>query len=143
VNNAIAGANLAAGHPDAAVTYLQTALRSRPDYFDAHYNLGTALAMHNNFAAALEEFRTAVCLNPQDANAEANLGAALAESGNWKEARISPMTNDGCPALGLFSAAIRFVDRGVVLAVRPSAPTPLRKSNAPDSWRCRCGPAHR
>jgi tetratricopeptide (TPR) repeat protein len=87
VNNAIAGANLAAGHPDAAITYLQTALRSRPDYFDAHYNLGTALAMQNNFAAAVEEFRAAVRLNPQDANAEANLGAALAELGNWKEAR--------------------------------------------------------
>jgi tetratricopeptide (TPR) repeat protein len=87
VNNAIAGANLAAGHPDAAVTYLQTALRSRPDYFDAHYNLGTALAMQSNFAAAVEEFRAAVRLNPQDANAEANLGAALAELGNWKEAR--------------------------------------------------------
>ncbi len=42
VNNAIAGANLAAGHPDAAVTHLQTALRSRPDYFGTHYNLGTA-----------------------------------------------------------------------------------------------------
>jgi tetratricopeptide (TPR) repeat protein/mono/diheme cytochrome c family protein len=87
VNNAIAGANLADGHPDAAITYLQTALRSRPDYFDAHYNLGTALAMQNNFAAAVEEFRTAVRLNSQDANAEANLGAALAEMGNWKEAR--------------------------------------------------------
>jgi tetratricopeptide (TPR) repeat protein len=87
VNNAIAGANLAAGHPDAAVAYLQTALRSRPDYFDAHYNLGTALAMQNDFAAAVEEFRAAVRLNPQDANAEANLGAALAELGNWKEAR--------------------------------------------------------
>jgi tetratricopeptide (TPR) repeat protein/mono/diheme cytochrome c family protein len=87
VNNAIAGANLAAGHPDAAVAYLQTALRSRPNYFDAHYNLGTALTMQNNFAAAAEEFRAAVRLNPQDANAEANLGAALAELGNWKEAR--------------------------------------------------------
>jgi tetratricopeptide (TPR) repeat protein/mono/diheme cytochrome c family protein len=87
VNNAIAGANLAAGHPDAAITYLQTALRSRPDYFDAHYNLGTALAMQNNFAAAVEEFRAAVRLNSLDANAEANLGAALAELGNWKEAR--------------------------------------------------------
>jgi Flp pilus assembly protein TadD/mono/diheme cytochrome c family protein len=87
VNNAIAGANLAAGHPDAAIAYLQTALHSRPDYFDAHYNLGTALAMQNNFAAAVEEFRAAVRLNSQDANAEANLGAALAELGNWKEAR--------------------------------------------------------
>ena len=88
VNNAIAGAKLAAGHADTAVTYLQTAIRSRPDYFDAHYNLGTALAMQNNFAAAVEEFRAAVRLNPQDANAEANLGAALAELGNWKEARM-------------------------------------------------------
>ena len=87
VNNAIAGAKLAAGHADTAVTYLQTAIRSRPDYFDAHYNLGTALAMQNNFAAAAEEFRAAVRLNPQDANAEANLGAALAELGNWKAAR--------------------------------------------------------
>jgi Flp pilus assembly protein TadD len=49
--------------------------------------LGTALAIQNNFAAAVEEFRAAVRINPQDANAEANLGAALAESGNWKEAR--------------------------------------------------------
>jgi tetratricopeptide (TPR) repeat protein len=87
VNKAIAGANLAAGHPDVAVIYLQTALRSRPDYFDARYNLGTALAMQNNFAAAVGGFLAAVRLNPQDANAEANLGAALAELGNWKEAR--------------------------------------------------------
>jgi Flp pilus assembly protein TadD len=68
-----------------AVTYLQTALRSRPDYFDALYNLGAALAMQNNFAAAVGEFLAAVRLNPQDANAEANLGAALAELGNWKK----------------------------------------------------------
>jgi Flp pilus assembly protein TadD len=87
VNNAIAGANLAAGHPEAAVSYLQTAIRSRPNYFDAHYNLGTALAMQNNFPGAVEEFRAAVRLNPQDANAEANLGAAFAELGKWKEAR--------------------------------------------------------
>ncbi|HEV7510798.1 MAG TPA: tetratricopeptide repeat protein [Candidatus Acidoferrum sp.] len=67
------------------MTYLQTALRSRPDYFDALYNLGAALAMQNNFAAAVGEFLAAVRLNPQDANAEANLGAALAELGNWKK----------------------------------------------------------
>jgi tetratricopeptide (TPR) repeat protein len=87
VNNAIAGANLAGGHPEIAVRYLQTALRSRPDYFDAHYNLGTALAMQNDFAGAIEQFRAAVRLNEQDANAQANLGAALAETGNWKDAR--------------------------------------------------------
>jgi len=45
VNNAFAAANMAAGHPEAAIKYLEAALRSRPDIFDAHYNLGTALAM--------------------------------------------------------------------------------------------------
>jgi tetratricopeptide (TPR) repeat protein len=87
VNNAVAGVALATGHPERAIKFLETALRSRPDYFDAHYNLGTALAMQNDFAGAQEHFRAAVRLNGQDANAEANLGAALAETGNWKEAR--------------------------------------------------------
>ena len=68
VNNAIAGANLAAGHPDVAVTYLQTALRSRPDYFDALYNLGAALAMQNNFVATVGEFLAAVL--PQSAGCQ-------------------------------------------------------------------------
>ncbi len=88
VNNAIAGAHLAAGHPDLAIPYLLTALHSRPDYFDAHYNLGTALAMRNDFSAALEQFRAAVQLQPQDANAQANLGAALAATGDTQHARI-------------------------------------------------------
>jgi tetratricopeptide (TPR) repeat protein len=87
VNNAIAGTNLAAGHPDLAVRYLQTALRSRPNYFDAHYNLGTALAMQSDFTGALEHFRAAVQINPQDANAQANLGAALQATGDLREAR--------------------------------------------------------
>jgi len=88
VNNAFAAANIAASHPDEAIKYLAAALRSRPDYFDAHYNLGTALAMQGDFRGAVEHFRSAVRLNPQDANAEANLGGALAETGNWKEARM-------------------------------------------------------
>jgi len=88
VNNAFAAANIAASHPDEAIKYLAAALRSRPDYFDAHYNLGTALAMQGDFRGAVEHFRSAVRLNPQDANAEANLGGALAETENWKEARM-------------------------------------------------------
>jgi tetratricopeptide (TPR) repeat protein len=87
VNNAIAGVNMAAGHPDAAIKYLIAALHARPDYFDAQYNLGTALAMTEDFRGAEEHFRAAVRINPQDANAEANLGGVLAETGNLKEAR--------------------------------------------------------
>ena len=86
-NNAMAGASLASGHPEQAVKYLEAALLSRPNYFDAHYNLGTALAMQNDFAGAVAQFGAAVQLNALDANAQANLGAALAETGNWKDAR--------------------------------------------------------
>jgi tetratricopeptide (TPR) repeat protein/mono/diheme cytochrome c family protein len=88
VNNAAGGVSLAAERPEAAIKYLQGALRSRPNYFDAHYNLGIALAMQNDFASAVEHFRAAVQLNSEDANAQANLGAALAETGNLKEARV-------------------------------------------------------
>jgi tetratricopeptide (TPR) repeat protein len=88
VNNAIAGIHLAGGDPENAAKYLEVALRTRPNYFDAHYNLGTALAMQNNFVGAVDQFRAAVQLNGQDANAEANLGAALAETKSWKEARL-------------------------------------------------------
>src|SRR6266436_4493841 len=87
LNNAFAAVNMAAGHPEAAIKYLEAALRSRPDYFDAHYNLGTALAMREDFEGAVEHFRAAVRLHPEDANAEAKLGGALAETGHWKEAR--------------------------------------------------------
>ncbi len=76
VNNALAAANIAASQPDEAIKYLAAALRSRPDYFDAHYNLGTALATQEEIKGAVEHFRVAVRLNPQDANAEANLGGA-------------------------------------------------------------------
>jgi mono/diheme cytochrome c family protein len=87
-NNAMAGASLASGHTEQAVKYLEVALLSRPNYFDAHYNLGTALAMQNDFAGAVAQFGAAVQLNAMDANAQANLGAALAEIGNWKDARV-------------------------------------------------------
>ena len=43
-NNALGGALLAANRVDRAVNHLKAALQNRPDYFDAHYNLGSALA---------------------------------------------------------------------------------------------------
>ena len=44
VNNALGGAFLAAGRVDEAILRLVRAVKDRPDYFDAHYNLGNALA---------------------------------------------------------------------------------------------------
>ena len=85
-NNAYAGVMMAGGHPETAVKYLAAALRARPEYFDACYNMGLALAMQSDFSSAEKYFREAARLHPEDANAEANLGSALAELGKREEA---------------------------------------------------------
>jgi Flp pilus assembly protein TadD len=69
-----------------AITHLTSATNQRPDYFDAHYNLGIALANAGDFRRAEQEFATGVKLRPLDSAAEANLGAALAELGETKDA---------------------------------------------------------
>ena len=86
-NNALGAALVAAGHPEQGVGYLQAALKSRPDYFDAHYNLGIALAGAERFPGRRSKFEQALKLRPEDANVEANLGAALAEMGRFPEAK--------------------------------------------------------
>ena len=86
-NNALGAAWIGAGHAAQGVEYLRTSLRSRPDYFDAHYNLGVALAQQNDYDGAAREFQQALQLQPQDANAEANLGAVLAQMGRFSDAK--------------------------------------------------------
>jgi tetratricopeptide (TPR) repeat protein len=86
-NNALGAALVAAGRPDQGAPYLRNALQARPDYFDAHYNLGFAMAGQNDFAGAVEQFEAALKLQPQDAAVEANLGVALAEMERYVEAK--------------------------------------------------------
>jgi hypothetical protein len=86
VQNALGGALLAVKRNTEAMSYLNAAVRARPDYFDAHYNLGIALATSENFGGAVEEFLTAVKLKPLDADAEANLGASYAALGETQKA---------------------------------------------------------
>lgn len=59
---------MAAGHPEQGVPYLQSGLETGPDYFEAHYNLGFALAGQEDFEGAAEQFRLASQLQPEDAN---------------------------------------------------------------------------
>jgi tetratricopeptide (TPR) repeat protein len=48
-----------------AVAHFQAALRLRPDYADAHYNLGIALANQpGNMPEALRHFEAALKLRP-------------------------------------------------------------------------------
>jgi Flp pilus assembly protein TadD len=78
---------LASGQAGRALLYLQTATQTSPDYFDAHYNLGNALASADDIRGAAREFAAATRIRPDDADAHANLGSALAELGNFADAK--------------------------------------------------------
>ncbi len=62
-----------------AVTHFQTALRLKPDYVAAHYNLGKAyFEIPGHLADAVAEDETALRLRPNYPEAHNNLGNALA-----------------------------------------------------------------
>ena len=61
-------------------------LEIRPDYAEAHNNLGLALAGLGKFDGAAACFRKALQLNPRDAGTHYNLGQALACCGRLDEA---------------------------------------------------------
>jgi protein O-mannosyl-transferase len=66
------------GSAAAAVPFLEDAVRQRPDYSDAHNNLGNALTkVPGRPAEAIAQFRTALQLEPGMTQAHANLGVAL------------------------------------------------------------------
>jgi tetratricopeptide (TPR) repeat protein len=55
----------------------QEAVRLRPDYAQAHNNIGLVLAQSDEDEKAIAEFREAIRLRPDYADAHANLGATL------------------------------------------------------------------
>ena len=69
-----------------AMACYRQALRLRPDYPEAHFNLANVLAGEGKFAEAVPSFREAVRCRPDYVNAHHNLGAALSELGEWAEA---------------------------------------------------------
>lgn len=74
-------ANVLAGTPGRlaeAIEAYRQAVRLRPDYMEAHSNLGAALGRAGLQAEALGEYRIAARLAPADARVHANLAHALA-----------------------------------------------------------------
>jgi tetratricopeptide (TPR) repeat protein len=65
---------------------LQEALRLRPHYFDATYDLGVLLDRHGETEVAIAYFREAARLRPKDAMAHVSLGGALVQQGQIEEA---------------------------------------------------------
>lgn len=68
---------------------LRTAVRLRPDYAEAHYNLGIALATDRRLDDAIAALRETVRLMPEHAEAHMRLGATLAASGRPEAAAES------------------------------------------------------
>jgi len=63
------------------------AIRLRPDYAEAHNNLGLVLTQTNDDEAAVAEFREAIRIDPDYGDAHANLGAALTSTDSEQAVR--------------------------------------------------------
>jgi Flp pilus assembly protein TadD len=64
----------------------QEALRLRPHYFEATYDLGVLLDRHGETGAAIAQLREAARLRPKDAKAHVSLGGVLVHQGHIAEA---------------------------------------------------------
>ncbi|MGD1075745.1 MAG: tetratricopeptide repeat protein, partial [Thermodesulfovibrionales bacterium] len=61
-------------------------VKTSPDSFMGHYNLGMAYVSQGELDSAIAEFQTAIRLNPAYADAHYNLGLACASQGQWDSA---------------------------------------------------------
>lgn len=69
-----------------AVTRYKRALALRPDYADAHNNLGVAFVAQGRMIDAIAHYKRAIALNPDHRNAHNNLGTALVSLLRFAEA---------------------------------------------------------
>jgi predicted O-linked N-acetylglucosamine transferase (SPINDLY family) len=66
---------------DEAAAEFQHAIARRPDYFQAHTNLGNVYAAAGQWPRAIEAFQRAAALQPEYGEAHCNLGQAYATAG--------------------------------------------------------------
>lgn len=84
--NALAFRYTRMGEIDKAIAHLKEALRLKPDYVHAHFNLGNVLAARGQLDRGVHHLRRAARLQPNHAEALNNLGYALASLGRFDEA---------------------------------------------------------
>ncbi|MBF0463231.1 MAG: tetratricopeptide repeat protein, partial [Magnetococcales bacterium] len=87
--NLAAACHARLGNPDQAVSCWQQAIRIKPDYAEAHSNLGNLLKELKRFKEAEASYRQALCVKPDYAEALYNLGALLNELKRFEEAEAS------------------------------------------------------
>lgn len=74
------------GKLDEAVTHFSEALRVRPDFAEAHYNMGNVLAQQGKLNEAISHFIRVLQIKPNYAEAHNNIGIAMARQGKFNEA---------------------------------------------------------
>jgi tetratricopeptide (TPR) repeat protein len=70
---------------DAAGSFRQ-AIELRPDFPDAHYNLGVLCLQRGDYDGAIAQLRTALSLQPNDSGTNTTLANALVQKGLLREA---------------------------------------------------------
>ena len=89
IPNILGAVNAASGRLEDAVTSYNKALRIKPDYVEAHYNLGVALNDLGKHKAAIASYVKALQIKPDYAATYNNLGNALKALGKHEEAIAS------------------------------------------------------
>lgn len=74
------------GQPLSGIAFFEQALVLKPDYADAHFNLGCALQALNRLDEAIACYERALAINPDYAGAHLNLGNALQTLNRHEEA---------------------------------------------------------
>jgi rhomboid protease GluP len=72
-----------------AIAELQTAIRQRPNYLPAHYELARAYWIKGDFASAESELKRVIALDPKDERSYFSLGMAYLEDKRPQPARES------------------------------------------------------
>jgi tetratricopeptide (TPR) repeat protein len=73
------------GDIDLAISLYTKAIYARPDYSQAHNNLGTAYAQKHDYVKAEEEYNKAVIIEPKYATALKNLAIIYAERKDYEK----------------------------------------------------------
>ena len=84
------------GQIDEAIRQFQEAVRLKPDYADAHNNLGVAFAKKGHMDEAIRQFQEALRLKPDYADARKNLDVVLAFKAHSSQPPALPPTAELC-----------------------------------------------
>jgi len=74
------------GNDDDAIKHYRTALKIKPDYLEAYYNLGNALARKGEAEDAIDNYHKALQLNPDFFKSYYNIARILYNQGKISEA---------------------------------------------------------